>query len=242
MSFAYIVFMDTNRRKDATTALTASRNLSSYRPTGHFARPVKPAIDTRRRLRPSVRSMALLALFIFLAGTLAFMTVPAHAVSGLTETVSWEDIRAGLTTPGQISEFFRSSPIRYKAEKAHTMNHTQPPEETIRTKTGDCEDYAMLITDALIYHGYEAAIISVEAQTPSGLMIHAVAIYSDSDTGRWHYIHGYDFKGLSIEVSKGFDSRRDVALYIAERMNGRLYQYFVMTPDSFVMTYDAMMN
>ena len=178
-------------------------------------------------------------LLIALAGPVACTTVSPYAPSA---GPTWQDIRADLTTPERIGQYLNSSPVTYRGEKPGALNHTQTPEETISTLHGDCEDYAVLITDALKYHGYEADIISVEAKTSGGLMIHAVAVYRDSDTGQWHYIHGYRFRGLSIGVSKGFDSQGDMARFIAEKMNGKLYQYFVMSPDSFKKVYDAMLN
>lgn len=155
---------------------------------------------------------------------------------------AWTDIRAGLTTPEAIEEYLGSCRIKYKAERPYTMNHTQSPEETITAMSGDCEDYAALIVDALVAHGYEAGIISVEARTSGGLLIHAVAIYRDAATGQWYYIHGYRFKGLTIGVSEGFGTQSDLARSISKKMGGKLYQYFVMSPDSFKRVYDAMLN
>lgn len=176
------------------------------------------------------------------------VTVPAgcatslYSKSGYAAGESWESIRAGLTTPELIDDYLNSCRITYKGERPRTLNHTQSPEETLRTLGGDCEDYAFLITDALRFHGYEAGIISVEARTSGGLLIHAVAIYHDPETGKWHFIHGYRFKGLSIGVSEPFDSQAELARDIAGHMNGKLYQYFVMSPETFRKVYDAMLN
>jgi hypothetical protein len=211
-----------------------------------------PARSVRRRGgRPA---FFLFFLLILSAGLIGCTSVSPYAPSAGPDSPSvspiapsagptaWEDIRTGLTTPEIIGEYFDSSPITYKGEKPNTFNHTQQPEETIRLRTGDCEDFAALITDALLYHGYEAEIISVEAKTSSGLIIHAVAVYRDADTGQWHYIHAYRYRGFSIGVSKGFDSQADMASTIAKKMNGRLYQYFAMSPTSFAKVYDAMLN
>jgi hypothetical protein len=187
-------------------------------------------------------SIFFIALLVLLAGPIACATVSSNTAAHPYTNASWDSIRADLTTPEKIDEYLHSSSIAYKTEKPNTLNHTQPPEETLSIKTGDCEDYAFLITDALTYHGYEAKIISVEARTSGGLLIHAVAIYHNPDTHQWHYIHGYRFKGLSIGVSEGFDNQEDVARYIAEKMNGKLYQYFVMPPETFRKVYDAMLN
>jgi hypothetical protein len=203
------------------------------------------AMSTYFRLNASNPARLLvvsIALSILVAGPAGCATARPNAKTGYTAGESWESIRARLATPELIDEYLNSCPIVYEGEKPRTLNHTQSPEETIRTLRGDCEDYAFLITDALRFHGYEAGIISVEAKIPGGLLIHAVAIYRDPDTGRWHYIHGYRFKGLSIGVSEGFDSQVELARDIAGHMKGRLYQYFVMSPDGFRKVYDTMLN
>jgi hypothetical protein len=215
-----------------------------YTPKEQTSR-VRATRDTRTRIvmkRSAMLPISAIALSILLMGTIACTTVTPAGMADPYTGASWSSIRAGLATPEAIEQYLRSCSITYKGEKPNTLNHTQPPEETIGIKTGDCEDYASLITDALIYHGYEAKIISVEAKTSGGLLIHAVAIYRDPSTHQWHYIHGYRFKALSVGVSKGFDSEIDVARYIAEKMNGKLYQYFVMSPEAFVRIYDAMKN
>ncbi len=185
----------------------------------------------------------IIALLATLGGPAACTTISSMTMGNPYEGKSWVQIRADLTTPDQIEQYLRVCSITYKGEKPGALNHTQAPEETLRLRTGDCEDYAFLIIDALLNKGYEAKIISVEAdRTRKDLLIHAVAIYRDPNTKQWHYIHGYRFNGLSIGVSEGFDTEADVARTIAKKMGGRLYQYFVMSPDAFKKTYDVMRN
>ena len=185
----------------------------------------------------------IVALLLFLGGPVACTTFSSLNAGDPYKGRSWDQIRAELINPDQIVQYLRVCSITYKGEKPGTLNHTQTPEETLRLKTGDCEDYAFLITDALINEGYDAKIISVEAdRARKDLLIHAVAIYRDPSTNQWHYIHGYRFNGLSIGVSEGFDTETDVARTIAKKMGGKLYQYFVMSPDAFRSTYDVMRN
>jgi hypothetical protein len=205
----------------------------------YVSRDARTQIAVRRDVSVLIFSII---LCILLAGPISCTTVSSNSVANTYTGTSWNTIRAGLTTPERIDEYLNACSITYKAEKPNTLNHPQAPEETIRLKAGDCEDYAYLITDALMYHGYEAKIMSVEATTAGGLLIHAVAVYRDPGTDRWYYIHGYRFRGLSIGISKGFDTQTDLARYVAEKMNGRLYQYFVMSPDAFGRIYDAMIN
>ena len=188
------------------------------------------------------RAIILAASALWTAGLVSCATISSMGVSDPYAGRSWAQIREGLCRPEQVEDYLRCSTVRYRAEKAGVFNHTQTPDETLRLRAGDCEDFACLIVDALGFHGYEARILSVEAETRGGLLIHAVGVYRDGETGRWHYIHAYDFKGLSVGVSEGFGSERDMAAYIAGKMGGKLYQYFVMTPERFTATYDRMTN
>ncbi len=232
--------MDTYFKANTTNGtIKPWKSSAELPPAVHVSRTTPTRTLVKRSVTLSIFSIA---LSILLTGPIACATVSPNATADPYTGASWSSVRAELTTPEAIEQYLRSCPITYKGEKPNALNHTQTPEETIGIKTGDCEDYASLITDALIYHGYEAKIISVEAKTSGGLLIHAVAIYRDPSTNQWHYIHGYRFKGLSIGISKGFDSEIDVARCIAEKMSGKLYQYFVMSPDAFRRTYDAMVN
>jgi hypothetical protein len=177
-----------------------------------------------------------------LGGPLGCASMQALTAGNPYRDMSWDQIRSELSTPDRIVQYLRVCSITYKGETPGTLNHTQTPEETLNLRTGDCEDFAFLITDALIHDGYDARIISVEADRRTGLLIHAVAIYRDPNTRQWRYIHGYRFKGLTIGVSKGFNTEADVAESIAAKMGGKLYQYFVMSPDQFKKTYDVMRN
>jgi hypothetical protein len=181
-----------------------------------------------------------ISLLLTLGGPLGCASMQALTAGDPYRDMSWDQIRPELSTPDRIVQYLRVCSITYKSETPGTLNHT--PEETLNLRTGDCEDFAFLITDALIHDGYEARIISVEADRRTGLLIHAVAIYRDPNTRQWRYIHGYRFKGLTIGVSKGFNTEADVAENIASKMGGKLYQYFVMSPDQFKKTYDVMRN
>ncbi len=184
----------------------------------------------------------IMALLFVVGGAASCATVSSTAAGDPYQGKSWDQIRTGLTTPERIVQFLQTCRINYKEETPGTLNHTQGPEETMRLRTGDCEDYAYLITDALTHDGYEARIISVEARRHRGIIIHAVAIYQDPNTNQWHYVHAYRFDGLSIGVSDGFNSKMDLARAIAEKMGGKLHQYFVMSPGEFKATYDVMRN
>jgi hypothetical protein len=190
----------------------------------------------------SIKASVVLILFILTTFLFSCTAVTPANTGNISLGKSWSDICPALTTPELIIDYLRTAHFKYRAERPGAYNHTQTPDETVRLKSGDCEDFAALIADALISHGYDAKIISVEAKRPTGLLIHAVAIYRDPATNKWHYIHGYTFKGLGIAVSEGFSTQQEVARTIAEKMGGTLFQYFVMSPDAFRKTYDALVN
>ena len=105
----------------------------------------------------------------------------AYSSSGLT----WEELIVILDTPQKIVDYFYQE-IVYREE---TVEHLQLPEETLRLKSGDCEDFALFATEALIYHNYHDVKVFVVIFKESGEFDgHAVCVYRDKKTGDWSYI------------------------------------------------------
>ena len=136
--------------------------------------------------------------------------------------MSWDQIKEQLDTPEKVLDYIIT--IRYQSEPRGIANHTQTPEETLRLGTGDCEDFGFLAKDALEHHGYKAKVLAVEATLPSGNHKgHALCIYKDIETNKWHYIQGYNVAGLTTGISEEFRSLDSMARDIARKMNGTLY-------------------
>lgn len=152
----------------------------------------------------------------------------------------WSNIGPTLDTPEKISKYLNRK-VRYKQEPEGVCNYTQSPEETLELKTGDCEDFAYLVVDALGNHGYEAKFLTVEALSVDGtLNIHALGIYRDKETDKWHYIQKDRFLGLDKGISgRGYDDIDAMAADIAARMNGVLHKRFILeTPQEYIELYD----
>jgi len=63
-----------------------------------------------------------------------------------------------ITTPEEYSEWI-SGNIKYVIDDEE---HWSTPEETLRSKIGDCEDFAFLSKWVLIELGYEAKVIGID--------------------------------------------------------------------------------
>ena len=179
------------------------------------------------------------------------VTPPSGAAPLKTETASiprtseysgrlWSRLGPTLDTPERVSDYVNYA-LRYKEEPPGLCNHTQSPEETVELGTGDCEDFAFVIVDALRNQGYETSFLTVEAVAPDGtLTVHALGVYRDKETRLWHYIQKDDFLGLSRGVSgKGYDTIDAMASDVATRLKGVLHQRFVIdTGEKYIKMYD----
>jgi hypothetical protein len=65
-----------------------------------------------------------------------------------------------VNTPETLAEWFREEGFSYQAE-ALFQDHWKTPEETIRDKGGDCEDFAFLTDKVLSDNGYETYVIAI---------------------------------------------------------------------------------
>ena len=148
------------------------------------------------------------------------VALTAGVVEGLSADIiyagkTWEEIREHLDNPHKVA--FYLSTIRYKND---ITNHPQRPEETVRRGGGDCEDFAILVYDALSYHGYETKLLIVcfEGNDPC----HCVGIYKEKRSDNWHFVDRSD-------VSLGCDNMYDLA-----REAGK----FMGTFDSYIVVDD----
>jgi hypothetical protein len=207
-----------------------------------------------KRLRPirGLGRFSACALVLGLATLFAVCITPAGGAAPLkTETAPvsgtggysgpfWSRLGPTLDTPEKVSDYINYA-LRYKEEPPGVCNHTQSPEETVELGTGDCEDFAFVIVDALRNHGYETDFLTVEALASDGtLTIHALGVYRNKETGQWHYIQKGDFLGLARGVSDpGYDTLDAMATDVARRLKGVLYKKFVIdTGEKYIGMYD----
>jgi hypothetical protein len=65
-----------------------------------------------------------------------------------------------ITTPQALSEWFYTEGFSYQAELPF-HDYWKKPEETIRDKGGDCEDFAFLVDRVLSERGYKTYVLAV---------------------------------------------------------------------------------
>lgn len=117
---------------------------------------------------------------------------------------TWEEIREHLDNPHKVA--FYLSTIRYKND---IMNHPQRPEETVRLGSGDCEDFAILIYEALNYHGYETKLLIVCFEDDEAS--HCVGIYKEKRSNNWHFV---DRSDVSIGCDNMYDLAREAGKFM----------------------------
>jgi uncharacterized protein YceK len=149
----------------------------------------------------------------------------------------WKEIRPRLSAP-EYSVYFTRNALKYIPERADGKNYLQSPFETLLIGGGDCEDFAVLIVEALEFGGYYARLFTVDiADYEKGtLNSHTVACYRDG--GSWHFIQGFDGKYLSGGITGPFDQSYNMAEYIAGSIGGVPRYYYIDTILEFLEAYD----
>ena len=150
----------------------------------------------------------------------------------------WDEVKPYLNTPEKVEDYLlKYVKIRYKGERKGTHDHTQLPQETLNLRTGDCEDYAYIVVDALRFHGYNTAMFTVEYKLKNGHKNwHVVGAFIDKKTGRWHYIQGYKGHNLNGKISKPHDTLEAMGRSMAKKLNSKYIRYYSETPEELKAT------
>lgn len=148
----------------------------------------------------------------------------------------WDEVRMRLSTPA-IAAYYTRNALKYIPERKDGKNYVQTPYETLLTAGGDCEDFAVLIVEALEYAGYAARLFTVDIVTKDGKIIgaHTVAVYWEE--GKFYFIQGFDGKYLTGEVKGPFNLPLDMAYFIAESVDGVPLRYYVDTIPQYIEEY-----
>lgn len=117
----------------------------------------------------------------------------------------YRQLREVTNTPQKMAEFLHGYLVYIHDEPRKFINHRgerirvgsnymYEPEDTYLRGGGDCEDYAELAADWMVYHGYEAYVISL------GDTRHTVCAVRDG--GKWVYLSndGYFSGYTSLEA------------------------------------------
>ncbi|MBN1572256.1 MAG: hypothetical protein JW984_03550 [Deltaproteobacteria bacterium] len=142
------------------------------------------------------------------------------------QDMSWEEVKPLLDTPDKVEDYLlKYTKIRFKEDRGQ---HLQTPQETLDKETGDCEDFANIIRDALQFHGYEAGFLSLEFEYKGKIYSHSVGAFRGKNNGKWCFIEGFSVKNSNL--NKGtygpFDNFDDMAKKIARKLgNSKLLDY-----------------
>jgi hypothetical protein len=131
--------------------------------------------------RYSARFKRLYWCFAVMAIAAAMLALPALASQGVDEAVTC------VRSPEDIARFF-SREFRY----AMTLpDRVRSPEEMLETRSGDCEDFAILASEMLTRMGVENQVIIIKF---SGLRImHAICAWKGDD-GFCNFISNQEFQ------------------------------------------------
>jgi hypothetical protein len=148
----------------------------------------------------------------------------------------WNEVRMRLSTPA-IAAYYTRNALKYIPERKDGKNYVQTPYETLLTGGGDCEDFAVLIVEALEYSGYTSRLFTVDIVTKEGEIIgaHTVALYWEE--GKYYFIQGFDGKYLTGEVKGPYIVPVDMAYYIAGSVGGVPLRYYIDTIPQYIEAY-----
>jgi soluble cytochrome b562 len=108
-------------------------------------------------------------------------------------------------TPKKFAAYFKDFEYKFHAD-------IQPPKEFLATKSGDCDDYAILADRVLRKHGFTTRLISVRMP---GLLTHVVCYVSEEkvylDFNNRVYLSrteksGPDLREIAQKVARSFEA------------------------------------
>lgn len=137
-----------------------------------------------------------------LRGGLIALTVALTSLHALTVRQLLDDTSL---TPKRFANLFEGFTYEF-------INYVQNPEVFLRTKTGDCDDYAILADHVLSHHGYDTRLIHVRMM---GRIAHAVCYvtedkaYLDYNNRRYTFNlerSGPSIRAIATKVARSFEA------------------------------------
>jgi hypothetical protein len=120
------------------------------------------------------------------------------------EAITFDELKSDAKlTPKRFASYFTDFEYRFHAE-------VQPPEVFLTTRSGDCDDYAILADMVLRPKGYETRLVSVRMP---GLLVHVVC-YVTQEKG---YLD-YNNRVYMVKVAKSGPGIREVAAKVAKSL------------------------
>ncbi len=146
-----------------------------------------------RRQAPLARGWSRRAGCLLLILGLAFTRLDGLTVEAL--------LADRTLTPRRFANLFES--FRYEF-----INYVQPPDVFLRTRVGDCDDYAILADHVLGHHGYDTRLIHVRMM---GRIAHAVCYVTENKA----YLD-YNNRLYSLNLERCGPSVRAIATKVAQ--------------------------
>ncbi len=155
----------------------------------------QPGCAPRARARSRARQLSTLVLGLSLFGVL-----PGSAMA-----ISLRELEATpKLTPKKFAAYFET----FRFELFH---HVQSPDEFLRNRRGDCDDYAVLADHVLPERGYETRLIHVRL---AGMVAHAVCYVTEDRA----YLD-YNNRAVFFRTTKAKPALRDIADKVAASLN-----------------------
>lgn len=151
----------------------------------------------------------------------------------------WDEVRPRIAAP-ELAAYFTAHALRYIPERADGKNYLQSAAETLLVGGGDCEDFALLIVEALESGGIFARLFTVDIYNDEGdrLYAHTVAAYRWNH--QWYFIQGFDGEFMAGDVTGPFDHAYGMAVYIAGSIGGVPLYYYIDTVFEFLEAYQPL--
>ncbi len=124
------------------------------------------------------------AAWLLLAGSLSLGMTPAAGPETAASSPGLAAIARLYPTPDALGSFLeREITFREDRDLFGRSDYWQPPEEFLRRRQGDCEDYALLAQAVLKRHGKESLVFSLYGPGYA----HTVCIFRDQ--GLFHVLN-----------------------------------------------------
>lgn len=139
-------------------------------------------------------SKRIAASWLFAVGVVVFIfcigTAEAKAQT-LDQNPSLRDLATKLQTPENIAKYLWKNFLFENDQRLFgTEEHWQSPEEFLKNRKGDCEDFALFAHEMLKANGISSFLLNVYG----GRFAHTVVVFKED--GKYHVIDGSDVRRL----------------------------------------------
>ena len=128
-----------------------------------------------------------------------------------TPTTTAKQLAEKCDTPDKIVAWVHRNIWYKKDEQVHgKKEYWQTSEETLRLKSGDCEDFSVLISDALTHLGIKSYVLAIQPEVGHGHAIcvygHNGNLYGASNDRTKYVLGGGDVQDIAKKVFKNWKS------------------------------------